>query len=93
MSFLTQIRKNNKNHYLKVWFLTPDILISFILEAYEKYDFKLSQYTSEHEAKGFEDSKKPFVSQILENGEIRKFGKTDLSDGQLKQAIKHRVVT
>ncbi|MBZ9629432.1 hypothetical protein LB465_01475 [Salegentibacter sp. LM13S] len=90
---LNSNKKKQQKALLKGLVLTPDILMSFILEAYEKYDFKLSQYTSEHQAKGFKDSEKPFAYQLLENGEIRKFGKTDLSDGQLKQAIKHRVVT
>lgn len=66
---------------------------SFIFYAFENYDYKLSQYKATHNHNGFDVSKMPNIVHIEEDGSITKVGKTELSDGQLKQTVEHRKVT
>ena len=50
-------------------------------------------YQNEITPSGIDSTKMPYASLINENGEVEKFGKTELSDGQIKQVIQHRKVT
>jgi len=88
---LVTSKKNDQVNLLKNVVLTPDILMAFLIEA-EKQDYTLSQYTSEYSQKGVDLSKMPFAYEVQEDGTVKTFGETELSEGQLKQAIEHRKV-
>jgi hypothetical protein len=84
-------KKAEQENLLKGLILTPDILMGLLIKA-EEQGYTLSQYSSEFSQKGVDLSKMPFAYQVKENGEVQTFGETELSDGQLKQAIEHRKV-
>jgi hypothetical protein len=77
---------------LKGLVLTPDILMGFLIKA-EESGYTLSQYISEHSPKGVDMSKMPLAYRVKKDGEVQTLGKTELSDGQLKQALENRKVT
>ncbi len=93
IQLLSTTKKSEQEKLLKGIELTPALLAAFIFESYEKYGYKLSQYKTEIPQKGVDLSKMPFAYEVKENGNVKSFGKTGLSDGQLRQAIKHRKVT
>ena len=84
-------KKVEQENLLKGQILTPDILMGLLIKADEQ-GYTLSQYSSEFSQKGVDLSKLPIAYQVKENGEVQTFGETELSDGQLKQAIEHRKV-
>jgi hypothetical protein len=84
-------KKADQENLLENQILTPDILMGLLIKA-EEQGYTLSQYSSEYSQKGVDLSKMPFAYQVKENGEVQTFGETELSDGQLKQAIEHRKV-
>ena len=84
-------KKDEQENLLKGQILTPDILMGLLIKA-EEQGFTLSQYSSEYSQKGVNLSKMPFAYQVKENGEVQTYGETELSGGQLKQAIEHRNV-
>lgn len=87
---LDTYKKSEQEALLKGIILTPDILMAFLVKA-EESGYTLSQYSSEFTQKGVDTSKMPLAYEV-KNGEVKIFGKTELSDGQLKQAIEHRKV-
>ncbi len=91
-TLITVNKKNEQKKLLKGLEITPMILTNFILESSINYGFKFSQYKAEILPKNIEKSKMPFASEILENGEVKIWGKTELSKGQIKQAIEQRKV-
>lgn len=84
-------KKADQEKLLKGIILTPDILMGLLIIA-EEQGYTLSQYSSEFSQKGVDLSKMPLAYRVKENGEVETFGKTELSDGQLKHAIEHRKV-
>jgi hypothetical protein len=71
--------------------LNPDIIMALLIKA-DELGYTLSEYKSEYSQKGLDLSKMPLAFNIKDDGSVKKFGKTELSDGQLKQAIEHRKV-
>lgn len=88
---LSDNNKNKQESLLKKVSLSPNILSAFIFEAYKKHGFQFSEYKSETLPKGFDSAKMPFAFNI-ENENVKKYGETTLSDGQLKQVIDQRKV-
>lgn len=82
-------KKKEQIDLLKKVVLNPDLLMAFLIKA-DELGYTLSQYTSEYHQKGLDFSKMPLVFEIRDDGSVEKMGKTELSDGQLKQAIEHR---
>lgn len=89
VQILKSTSKNEQVKLLKGLSITSDILQAFIYNAGTDYGYTLSQYTAEHQQKGLDQSKMPIVTEIKDNT-VHKVGKTELSDGQLKQAVDHR---
>jgi len=77
---------------LKEAILTPKILMGLIITA-EKTGYTLSEYTGEHFPKNVDLSKMPQAYRVKKNGEVEIFGKTELTNGQLRQALEQRKVT
>ena len=84
-------RKKDQVNLLKNVVLNPDILMALLIKA-DELGFTLSQYTSEYSQKGVDLSKMPFAYEVKDDGSVKTFGNSELSDGQLKQAIEHRKV-
>ncbi|SHG11482.1 hypothetical protein SAMN05444483_1056 [Salegentibacter echinorum] len=63
--------------------------MGFLLKAGDN-GFLLSQYSSNFQTSAIDKEKLPFAYMLNEDGEIEKFGKTELTDGQLKQALEQR---
>lgn len=85
-------KKQEQENLLKGLILTPDILTSFIFKAFKDFGYTLSQYVGEYNQKGLDLSKMPLAYNVKDNGEVEVFGTTELSDGQLKQAVQHRKI-
>lgn len=86
-------KKSEQEKLIKNFHLTPAILMAFVFKAYKDFGFTLSMYQNEITPSGIDSTKMPYASLINENGKVEKFGKTELSDGQIKQVIQHRKVT
>ena len=84
-------KKKEQIKLLKGLELTTDIFMGFILYAGDN-GYLLSQYTSHHHANGIDEKELPAAYMKKPDGTIQKFGKTNLSDGQLKQALEQRSV-
>lgn len=91
LKVLDNNKKSEQEALLKGLNLTPDVLMAFLIKA-DEAGFTLSQYTSEFSQKGVDLSKMPLAYEVMKDGTVKVFGETKLSDGQLKQAIKHRKV-
>jgi hypothetical protein len=92
IALLTSKRKNEQERLLKGAVLTPDILMAFLIKAHEEFGYTLSSYSSEHAAKGVYSSKMPLAYEVKEDGKVQVYGNTELSEGQLRQAIEQRRV-
>lgn len=84
-------RKKDQIKLLKGLSITSDILIAFLFYAYEQHGYTFSQYTAEHSSKGVEKGDMPTFVHVDED-KVERIGRSDLTDGQLKQAIQHRKV-
>ena len=84
--------KKEQIKLLKGVSLTSEELSLFIYKAWEDYGFTYSVYTSQHNHKGLDDALMPRFAYKEENDEITSIGDTELTDGQIKQAIDHRTV-
>ncbi len=91
IKLLNTTKKSAQESLLKDVVLTPDNIMAFLIKA-EELGFTLSQYRSEHPQKGLDLSKIPFASHVESDGSVKIYGKTELSDAQLKQAVQHRKV-
>jgi len=72
--------------------INPDQLLNFLFKAWTDFGFKFSQYTAEHHPTGTNRQDLPTMINI-KDGNVKKIGKTNFTDGQLKQAVEHRRVT
>lgn len=91
VKLLDSKKKAEQGTLLEGEVITPDVLMALIIKA-DEAGYLLSQYTSEFLPNGIDPSQLPLAFTIEENGEVKKYGKTKLSDAQLKQVIEHRKV-
>lgn len=89
---LTTTRKKDQEKLLRGMSLNPDQLISLIFKSYTDYGYLYSKFLFENLPAGLEGKRFPKLFHIKEDGTIRKVGKTDLSDGDLKRIIEQRKV-
>ena len=73
--------------------LTTLSMQKFIFKAWELYGFKYSDYRFEHLQKGLNSTDLPKGLIITKENNVEVFGKTELKDGILRNAILHRKVT
>lgn len=85
-------KKATQETFLKGSILTPEILMSLLMKASE-IGYTMSEYSGEHFPENVDLSKMPLVYRVKQNGEVQIFGETELTEGQLKQALEHRKVT
>ena len=91
MAVLTCKTKKEQVALLKGVQINPDQLLAFLFKAWTDRAFKFSQYSGEHHPKGTDKKDLPTIIN-LERGQVKKIGKTKLTDGQLKQAVQQRKV-
>jgi len=85
-------KKQEQVRFLKKQKISKRGLTAFIFNACEKHGYKYSMYRGEHHHKGLDEAALPKLIHLKDNGEVFYSGNTTLSDGQLKQVIKHRTV-
>ncbi|MFB9865553.1 hypothetical protein [Rufibacter immobilis] len=86
-----KLKKKDQEKLFRGFGFTVDLLTAFILKAGE-WGYTFSQYRSQHYHNGLDTTSLPKVIH-LEDGQLNIVGKTDLSEGQLKQVLNHRKVT
>lgn len=91
VSLLGSNKKSMQQKLLNGLVLTPDTLMGFILLAGDQ-GYTLSQYRSEFQTAAVDASKLPKAYRIKKDGSVEKFGNTELTDGQLRQALEQRSV-
>lgn len=93
IKLLSSKKKSEQEKLLRDVSLTPNMLYALIFKAYEDYSYLFSQYNkAEKPQKGIDLSKMPHAYELKDDGDVNIFGNTELTKGQLKQAIKHRKV-
>lgn len=65
---------------------------AFVCQAGEKLRYKYSFYRAEFHRKGLDKTRLPRLIRLRRNAKVDTVGKTDLTDGQLKQVITDRKV-
>jgi hypothetical protein len=91
INLLESVKKRDQEKILKGLQLKSSELDAFILFAYDKFKYRYSMYTREFEQKGSEDLDLP-TALLNDEGKVERYGKSQLSDGQIKQSIEHRKV-
>lgn len=84
-------KKKDQVKLLRGLSLNSDELMAFIFYAWNKHGFAFSQYRAEHQRKGLAEGELPTFAYI-EDGIIDRIGESNLTDGELKQAIEQRTV-
>ena len=84
--------KKEQINLLKGQSITSDQLTAFIISAYLNSGFSLSQYSAVHYPNEINPNDLPLITEI-DNDNVIKIGKTNLSDNQLKHVVKFRNVT
>lgn len=92
VQLLQTTRKKDQVKLLKGMSLNPDQLLSLIFLSYNDLGFLYSRYHFENLHKGLEGKKLPKLIELESNGNVRKVGATELSNGELKNVIEHRKV-
>jgi gas vesicle protein len=92
LNILNSASKKEQMKILKGISLTSEELMLFIFKAWEDYGFTYSSYSSDHSPNGLDNMKMPNFAYKEENGDITSIGETNLTHGQIKQAIDHRTV-
>jgi hypothetical protein len=82
---LSAKNKREQERLLRNMELSPEILFSFILHS-EREGYKLSQYKGFRHIKDFSDKIIPMAYGMI-NGVLKIFGKTELSEKQLKHRL------
>ncbi len=85
-------RKKDQLLLLKGLDLTPKKLHTWIIRAFKERGFLFSRYLFEILPKGLEGKKLPQLVRLKDGETIEKSGETELSEGELKNLIKHRKV-
>ena len=91
VNLLGTTKKRDQQKILNGLILNPDILMGFLLIAGDN-EYTLSQYSSEFQTCAVDKEKLPYAYILNKDGKIQKLGKTELTDGQLKQALEERSV-
>lgn len=92
MNLLDAGRKKDQVALLKGMSITPKRLHTWIIRSFSEKGYLFSRILVEILPKGMESKKLPNFVHLTDEGIIEKSGKTELSDGELKNLIKHRKV-
>lgn len=92
LGLLEAERKPDQEKLLKGQTISTYELFAFIIYAFKELGLTFSQYTFRHSQKGIAPTDLTDFTHIKEDGTVVTSRETKLSDGQLKQAVEHRVV-
>lgn len=90
LSLLETTKKNDQQKLLRDLTIRSSELNSFITYAFDKYGYLYSMYTRQFEYNGLEGKEMP--TALLKNGKVERYGRSNLTDGQLQQTIEHQKV-
>ena len=93
ITLLSINKKSDQEKLLHGMVFTPMLVASLIFEACEKHGYTLRNIRHDIPQKNLDVEKMPAASIVEEDGKVKKIGKSELSDGQIKQAVEHRKVT
>lgn len=93
LALLMADKKAEQQKLLKGQSLSTYELFALLIYAFNAYGLKFSQYTFKHSKKGIDPNDLTDFTHCREDGTVVTSRETKLSNGQLKQAIEHRVVT
>ena len=91
LNLLKSSRKAEQQKLLKGQSLSTYELFALVIHAYKEFGLMFSQYIFQHSQKGIDPIDLTDFTHLREDGSIVTSRETKLSDGQLKQAIEHRV--
>lgn len=86
---LENASKKDQVKILKGMALSGDDLMFFIFKAWINYNFTYSTYSFEHAQTGLDIKEMPLFA-YTDGEKLKTVGKTNLTEGQIKQAIEHR---
>jgi hypothetical protein len=89
---LETTKKKDQISLLKGLSLTSEQLFELISKSYSDYGYLYSKYRFEQLPKGIEDTQKPIVSHITDDGVVKIIGETELTKGEVKNLIEQRKV-
>lgn len=92
LNLLKTSKKAEQQKLLKEQTISTYELFAFIIHAYKEFGLRFSQYIFNHTQKGIDSTELTDFTHLKEDGTIVTSRESEFSDGQLKQAIKHRVV-
>jgi hypothetical protein len=92
LNLLKTSKKAEQQKLLKEQTISTYELFAFIMHAYKEFGLKFSQYIFNHTQKGIDQTDLTDFTHLKEDGTIVTSRETELTNGQLKQAIEHRVV-
>jgi len=87
MSLLDSHKKSRQEKAFRGPVLTSRELMAFIFAAHEERGFKYSMYSTRGTGVGFYQARMPRFAMKQENGELLIVGDTDLTRGEIKNAI------
>lgn len=93
MCLLDATSKKEQVKLLKGLALKHDQFLAFLIRAGEDHGFVYSQYRAEHLPKGMDSGKLPTLAEVAEDGEVTVIGKTEMTQGQIKQSVQQRHAT
>jgi len=86
-------KKSTQIKLLKSISIRRGEITAFIIKSFTDYGFEFSQYRTEYQQKNIEIEELNGIAFIDEKGEVNSNENTCFTEGQIKQAINHRVVT
>ena len=90
ISLLKTTKKKDQEKLLRGLTLRSSELHSFITYAFDNYNYLYSMYTRQFDYNGLNDEEIP--TALLKNGKVERYGRSNLTDGQLQQTIEHQKV-
>ncbi|MGH1339691.1 MAG: hypothetical protein ACRBFS_26470 [Aureispira sp.] len=92
LKLLECTKKRDQIKLLRGQSISSDQLMAYIFKAWSSHGYSFSQYKSEHNHEGLDESKLPQLINIKDEKVIT-IGETKLTDGELKNVVNHRKVT
>jgi hypothetical protein len=92
ITLLNTFKKKDQVKLLKGVTLNPDQLWVLIFKSYKDHGFLYSKYRFETLPKGTDKKTLPKLIELKDDETIKKVGKTNMTDGEIKNVINHRKV-
>lgn len=90
LKLLETTKKSEQIKLLKGQSINPDQLMALIFKSYEILGMVYSRYLFEKLSKGIDPENLPKIIHVLDDGKVKTVGKTEMTEGQLKNVIRYR---